>query len=484
MNHKDASAGIFSAHVGRKLVFLGVLFLIGMMMLTSLPSEAQAVALNNKARKCVLTLEVTPGSSTTVSGGEINYNLVVTNTGNANCREAELMEYYSENENYVSSSIKPTIQNYYWWIGTLVPGQKYSLSLVTKNIPSGISNVSNIACVSSIVTSGDVCADNTIQITSAPTSVPNSTPNQTPTPIPATNEALTEGWIYPGNPACDAKKEYTDGREIDTLKPEYYQVQSNGTLRQLVASLDGCNAYSASNVADVKAHSTHQYATVSGHIDNVRILLSSASLQNSAIATLTDFAVTSGFTGIELDWEQFYSWRAEDYANFKKFTKDLASSLHAKGKKLMIDVPALTEDGAQFKYEDFNHLDYVAIMIYDYQYDYGVGEAVAPEYWIKNVIKYAKSKLPLEKIVAGIPAYGYHGTLGTYTMTIDTYDQSATYPGFANRKINSEGEETWVNGNTYYSAQPKSNLIRKKLLLESLGIKHISVWHLGGNNWF
>jgi spore germination protein YaaH len=147
-------------------------------------------------------------------------------------------------------------------------------------------------------------------------------------------------------------------------------------------------------------------------------------------------------------------------------------------------VPALTSSNSSFKYEDFANLDYLAIMVYDYQYDYGVGQPVTPEAWLKDVINWAKTKLPVDKIVIGIPAYGYHGTLGSYSMTIDTYAQSKTYPGYSTRKLSAEGEETWIVGNTYYSAQPKSSLDRKKALVESLGIKNISVWHLGGNNWF
>jgi spore germination protein YaaH len=100
------------------------------------------------------------------------------------------------------------------------------------------------------------------------------------------------------------------------------------------------------------------------------------------------------------------------------------------------------------------------------------------------VANYAKSKLPVGHIVIGIPAYGYHGTLGSYSMTIDTYAESSTLPGFSTRKVNSEGEETWMVGNTYYCDQPPSALDMKKTLLESLGIQNISVWHIGGNNWF
>lgn len=308
------------------------------------------------------------------------------------------------------------------------------------------------------------------------------------TPPPMTSTTQIQAWIYPGNPACSAASEYSDGRHIDTLKPEYYTVQTNGTLRQLTTAADGCNGYSAANVADIKKHSTSQYVTVSGITKNTRVLLASAVLQENAIASLTKFVIATGFTGVELDWEGFGDWTATDYTNFKKFTAALQKSLRAQGKKLIIDAPAISDPTYQsyflFKYEDFTDIDYIAIMAYDYQYDYGVGVPVAPDFWLKNTINWAKARLPIDKIIIGLPAYGYHGTLGSYMMTIDTYAQSMTYPGYANRKINSDGEETWMNGSTYYSAQSTATLDKKKQLVESMGIKHISVWHLGGNRWF
>lgn len=488
MNHKNetprARTGAFFVPVSGILSML----LVCIIAMAALPSAAIARGGSyTRAVNCILKLRVTPEGNTTVSGGEINYTLVATNVGQGSCSTTELTDYYPDNEEYVSSSIEPDAPSFYWLIGRLPPGQSYSLSLTTKNVPDGTSQVLNTACVSADGVR-DVCIDNTISIVSsapAPTPAPTLAPIPAPTPAPTQiMGATTEAWIYPGNPACRAASEYSDGRVIDTLKPEYYQIQSNGTLRQMTVASDGCNGYSASNAADIKAHSTHQYATVSGDITNVHALLSSASLQSAAINTLTNFVVGTGFTGIELDWEQFDNWLPADYSNFKKFTTDLGNSLHSNRKKLMIDAPALTSAGLQFRYEDFANLDYVAIMVYDYQYDYGVGQPVAPESWITNVVKYAKSKLPADKIVIGIPSYGYHGTVGSYTLAIDTYAQSSAFPGFSTRKVNSEGEEAWVYGNTYYSAQPQSNLDRKKALLESLGIKNISVWHLGGNNWF
>ena len=50
-------------------------------------------------------------------------------------------------------------------------------------------------------------------------------------------------------------------------------------------------------------------------------------------------------------------------------------------------------------------------MTYEWGYTYGEPMAVAPLNEVKKVIRYAKSKIPEEKIIMGMPNYGYDWTL-------------------------------------------------------------------------
>jgi uncharacterized repeat protein (TIGR01451 family) len=414
-------------------------------------------------------------------GDNIVYNVSLKNTGKRNCLNTSYSLSYSSNESFVSATPSPTSSDYYWNIGILKPRAVYSTTITTKNT-GGISGdtITTEAWATADSTS-DVYATNIVTISSTSTTLP-------PPIIPSSSNMNIQAWIYPGHPACTANTEYSDGRTIDTLKPEYYTVHSDGKLRQRTATSDGCNGYSTANVESVKANSIHQYVTVSGDIKNTRVLFSSLALQDLAIKTLTDFTVSTGFTGVELDWEGFGNWTNSDYENYKRFTSALQESLHQKGKLLMIDVPAISDTTYQsyynFKYEDFKHIDYVNIMAYDYQYDFGAGVPVAPEPWVRDIIIWAKARLPVDSIIIGIPAYGYHGPLGSYDISIDTYAQSKTYPGYSKRTLNSDGEETWTDSGIYYAAQTSNSLSRKRDLVESLGIKSVSVWHLGGNLWF
>jgi spore germination protein YaaH len=469
-------------HKIKNIIFFAILLLVA----SIIPTAAKAA---KNTTSCSLQLVSTPSSSNIPPGGTVSYQYALKNIGTAACAGASVSLYYADNEAYVSAAPAPSASNYYWNVGKLAIGQTYNFSVNIKNIPDDNTQIFGEACASANGVS-DSCASQAVGLVAAPAPIisPVTTPITPVAPAPIAAATDTQAWIYPGDPACNAANEYSDGRQIDTLKPEYYTVQTGGTLRQRTVAVDGCNAYSAANAADVKAHSNHQYVTVSGDIANTHKLLASASLQSSAITTLTNFAVSSGFTGVELDWEGFGDWTVADYANYKKFVNALQTSLHAKGKLLMIDAPAISDPTYQgyflFKYEDFTNIDYVAIMAYDYEYDYGVGAPVAPLAWVENIINWAKARLDVNKIIIGIPAYGYHGTLGSYDINIDTYAQSASYPGFSSRTVNADSEESWIVGNTYYVDQAASGLNLKKSLIESMGIKNVSIWHLGGNQWF
>ncbi|MFA5131247.1 MAG: glycosyl hydrolase family 18 protein [Patescibacteria group bacterium] len=473
-----------------KLVVFFVL-LSFFLILTSSPLTAEAA--KNRA-KCSLNLSSTPSSTSLQAGGSVTYRYSLKNVGTTSCAGAGVSIYYAANEDYVASSPAPTASDYYWFVGNMARNQVYSFSVTIKNNSNAGDQMFGEACASA-TGAKDSCVSKAVTLISANAIEPvvpvveiDPIAPVSTTTLPLVAAGDTQAWIYPGEPACSSTKEYTDGRNIDTLKPEYYTVQSTGALRQLTVSSDGCNAYSPANAADIKAHSNHQYVTVSGSIANFRKLLASSALRTSAINTLTDFTVASGFSGVEIDWENFSDWTATDYANYRNFTTALQASLHAQGKLLMIDAPAISDPTYQsyflFKYEDFTAIDYIAIMAYDYQYDFGVGEPVAPEAWVAKVVNWAKARLDINRIIVGIPAYGYHGTLGSYNPIIDTYSQSMTYPGFSTRTLSADGEETWQVGNTYYSVQAASTLDRKKALIEAMGIKNVSVWHIGGNLWF
>lgn len=300
-----------------------------------------------------------------------------------------------------------------------------------------------------------------------------------------------QAWIYPGPPAESAAKEYADGRKIHVLKPEYYTVNNLGVLVRKTVANSGANGYSPANALNIKKYSEQQYFTISSDASNMSVLVNSLAKRARAITKIKSFLDTIGFTGVDLDFEGFGVWSATDYTNYKRFVLNLGDTLHQSGYKLIVNGPPIGNTTEQsyykWRYEEIDKLpvDQITVMAYDYQYDYGVGSSVAPKAWVKAIVNWVKAKVPdINKIVIGIPSYGYHGRVGSYTIRIDTQAQSIKYPGFGTATRNDDHEMDWVEDGQVYFYQDTESLNAKRQLIESLGIKHISVWHLGGNDWF
>jgi len=315
----------------------------------------------------------------------------------------------------------------------------------------------------------------------------------TTTPIPTTPKPSglkVMAWIYPSEPGCNAQPEYRDGRKIQVLKPEFFTV-NGGSLMAFDSSNSECNGYSPAFVTDLKKYSNEQFVTVSSaSAGDMDIFLASALGGGDEIETLVSFVVDNNLTGIELDFEDFGGWSKTSYSNFRQFVQQLGSELHAHNKKLMLDGPAIANQIEQswfaWRYEDFINLpvDYIVIMAYDYQFDNGTGTPVAPLDWMRDVITWISAKYPKDRLVVGIPSYGYEGVVGKRSY-IRTYDQLKSKSGFATAKRDeSSGEMTWQSGKQVYFYQDSESIRQKIAVVKELGISSISIWHLGGNQWY
>lgn len=311
-------------------------------------------------------------------------------------------------------------------------------------------------------------------------------------PIPRSGTEIM-AWIYPGDPTCNAKYEYSDGRKIDILKPEYFTVNDGGKMILLSEQDAGCNGYSPENVADLKKYSKEQYVTFSSNYAvNMGLFLNGALGDNSGIDTLVSFVNDNKMTGVELDFENFGGWNSDMYSKYKQFVANLGNALHKNNKELMIDGPATSnkveEDWYVWRYADFNSLpvDRLVVMTYDYQFDQGVGQPVSPISWIQNTINWTLKEFPDKtKISFGIPSYGYKGIAGTQKFSLLTYDQIKKEPGFETATRDSESfEMTWQDGNNVYFYQDSKSMSEKLKVIQNAGMASVSVWHLGGNLWF
>ncbi|WP_414169533.1 glycosyl hydrolase family 18 protein [Streptoverticillium reticulum] len=316
-----------------------------------------------------------------------------------------------------------------------------------------------------------------------------------------------QAWIYPGStgePTCEAPAEYRDGRLREgVLKPEYWKVNPEGTLALHTTDADApCNGFSEANAADVKAHSAQQYTTVSAmDRSTVAALAGNADRRATAIGKMTDLARRTGFTGVDVDFEDFWNWSEEDEADYETFLSELARSLHAAGLKLQVDAPAELHDGdSPFNFAKVmgTGVDQLTVMAYGRVFATPAGErcwAIAPEAWVREAVRYAQSQIPdKDRLVIGLPSYGFSAPDPCDTKKIQDsvpVSELRKRPGWSDdaavirqRRDPGSGEIRWSGGGVLYDAMDGAAMDTRLALLGRMGVRHVSVWALGGNPWF
>ena len=146
------------------------------------------------------------------------------------------------------------------------------------------------------------------------------------------------------------------------------------------------------------------------------------------VATIIAFADEHDAAGIDLDYEQFaFADGRDTWATTRPawvaFVAELATALHAEGRTLTISIPPVYDAGrtASSGYWVYDHAaiaefaDSIRIM----GYDYSVNEAgpIAPIDWVRTLVDGVSAAVPAEyhdKLVLGVPAYGYNWVLATF----------------------------------------------------------------------
>ncbi|KAI9001606.1 glycoside hydrolase superfamily [Gaertneriomyces semiglobifer] len=327
------------------------------------------------------------------------------------------------------------------------------------------------------------------------TGVQNDTTSP-PNVLPGKLKESLQAWIYPGNPATDVALTYKN-KKIDVLKPEYFTIETNGKIKQINENAkdlgSSVNGYSSSNLKDLKQYSKEIYITVSAGPEGTHNLVSDDKKSQNAINTLVNFVVKEDVTGVDIDFEGFGGWSVQDYKDYKTFLTNLGNALHEKGRKLQLCGPMWT---SSFEYPPFpfwNYADFVDLpidqmvpMTYDYHYDQGGGTPVSPLGWLKEWSIKMLALFGPDRLVIGLPSYGYTASVGQWDIKILTLSQIKAQNGYEGGvRDGNSGEVFKIVGNKVWVSNDQTSLNIKAAVVRSLGVKHLSVWHLGGGNeWF
>jgi len=145
-----------------------------------------------------------------------------------------------------------------------------------------------------------------------------------------------------------------------------------------------------------------------------RILTDSA-LRTNVIENVLQTVREKGYGGVNVDFEFIPPEAAQEYPVFLQEFRD---ALHAENYELFVSLApktSRTQKGLLYEGHDYQAVgeaaDKTLLMTYEWGYTYGPPMAVSPLPQMQQVIDYALTEIPADKLLLGIPNYAYNWTL-------------------------------------------------------------------------
>lgn len=214
-------------------------------------------------------------------------------------------------------------------------------------------------------------------------------------------------------------------------------------------------------------------------------LLVSVENRSRLIGNIMERVKNDGYDGVNIDFELM---AAADADLFTNFLRELKTSLG--DKPLSVAVFARTNSDkwpTPYQYARIGQIaDEVVVMAYDYHYRTSSPGAVAPLWWVQQVLDYMTANIPAEKVILGLATYGYDWPTGANATTVsakkladlksrytlvETFDNATMSPKYTYWDQYGVWHQIWMENEK--SLQAKVDLAR----VRKLG--GISFWRIG-----
>lgn len=309
-----------------------------------------------------------------------------------------------------------------------------------------------------------------------------------PTPTQKLGSIITNGYAYPNieRGTLDSFLPY-----LSLITPFSYGITEQGGI---IPQSDD-ELIMAAEAGGVKPLLIITSLTESGGFSSERAarILGDSGLGDTLIQSIITQLEKHDYYGVDVDFEYIPPEYEKSYTDF--LTR-LKSRIEPLGYKLFVSLaPKTSATQRGLLYEAHNYADigavadYVLIMTYEWGYTYGPPMAVAPIDKVREVLQFAVSQLPKEKVLMGIPNYAYDWTLpfvkGTAARSMSNieavelarnvgaeimFDSTAQTPYYRYYDKDGKQHEVWF--------EDARSINAKLMLLNELGLAGYSVWNL------
>ncbi|WP_096270803.1 LysM peptidoglycan-binding domain-containing protein [Paucisalibacillus globulus] len=288
------------------------------------------------------------------------------------------------------------------------------------------------------------------------------------------------------------------GRYFTYLSPFMYSFREDGSLTEMRET----TLLEAARVNDIAPLLVLTNYTGGGfNSDLGATLLRNPNIQDTLIKNIVNTIRTKGYSGLNIDFEYLYQ---EDRENYNNFLRKVVDRLRPLGLTVSTALaPKESGDQAGLLYEAHDYevhgelCDFVVLMTYEWGWAGGEPWAIAPINKVRDILDYAVTVIPRQKIMMGIPLYGRDWKIpwvqGTFARTVSPkeainlaarnnvsiqYDNTYQSPYYRYTDTSGQEHEVWFEDAR--SVQVKYETVRE------YGLRGVSYWVLGNpfpQNW-
>ena len=307
------------------------------------------------------------------------------------------------------------------------------------------------------------------------------------------------GYIEPSTAERDTAIVNDVGRFLTYIAPFSYQVRADGSLIP-INDQPIINTALTYKTAPLMVITNFQ----NGNFDTelVNTVLNDESVSRTLIENVIAIMQEKGYYGLNVDFERI---NPDNRQAYNDFLRRVVAALHPLNYAVCTALAPKPEDytgGAWHGAHDYRAhgeiVDFVIIMTYEWGWSGGPPYAVAPIDLVEDVIRYAVSVIPPQKIMMGMPLYGYDWPLpympgGPWARRVSPQEavrRAAQYG--ASIQYDTQTQSPFYN---YYDRNGVEHVVwfedarsveAKFLLVNEYGLRGVSYWLLGlefPQNW-
>lgn len=289
------------------------------------------------------------------------------------------------------------------------------------------------------------------------------------------------------------------GRYLTYISPFSYRVRADGSLITIEDStiLSSGRVYRDAPLMVITNFAGGTFDTELGHT-----ILTSQEIQQTLINNVIQTLRTKGYYGLNIDFERILPADRELYNSFLRKVVAALHPLNYVVSTALAPKLSATQVGAWYEAHDYRAhgeiVDFVILMTYEWGWSGGPPLPVAPIKQVKGVLDFAVSVIPRNKIMMGMPLYGYNWVLpyvpnGPFARRVspqDAYALASRYGAFI--EYDEQSQSPFLN---YYDENKVNHIVwfedarsvQAKLRMASeYGLRGVSYWVLGVSfpqNW-